>query len=103
MVSPPLRVVVWSTGWIGSIAIRSIQRRPDFELVGVWVHSPEKVGQDAGVLAGMEPIGLAATNDFDALLALGPDCVVYAASGPEQRRRRDSRLRAVPRRRESTS
>ena len=84
MESQPLRVVVWSTGWIGSIAIRTVQRRPDFELVGVWVHTPEKVGQDAGVLAGMEPIGLTVTDDFDALLALGPDCVVYAASGPEQ-------------------
>jgi 2,4-diaminopentanoate dehydrogenase len=82
--TPPLRVVVWSTGWIGSIAIRTVQRRPDFELVGVWVHTPEKVGQDAGVLAGTDPIGLAATDDFDALLALRPDCVVYAASGAER-------------------
>ncbi len=80
----PPAVVVWSTGWIGTIAIRAIRRRPDFELVGVWVHTPEKVGQDAGVLAGTEAIGLATTDDFDALLALAPDCVVYAASGPEQ-------------------
>ena len=76
------RVVVWSTGWIGSIAIRTIQARPDLELVGAWVHSPEKVGVDVGVLAGIDEIGLAATGDADALLALDPDCVVYAASGP---------------------
>jgi hypothetical protein len=79
-----LRVVVWSTGGIGSIAIRAIRRRPDMELVGVWVHSPEKVGRDAGELAGGAPIGLAATHDADALIALRPDCVVYAASGPER-------------------
>jgi len=54
------------------------------ELVGVWVHSPAKVGKDAGELAGIDPIGLAATNDADALIALAPDCVVYAASGPER-------------------
>ncbi len=45
------RVVVWATGGIGSIAIRAIQRRPDIELVGVWVHAQEKVGKDAGELA----------------------------------------------------
>ncbi len=78
------RVVVWATGGIGSIAIRTIQRRPDLELVGVWVHSQEKDGKDAGELANGEPIGLAATNDADALIALTPDCVIYAASGPER-------------------
>ena len=55
---------------------------PDLELVGVWVHSQDKVGRDAGELAGGEPIGVEATNDADALIALRPDCVVYAASGP---------------------
>ncbi len=84
MASGVKRVVVWSTGGIGSIAIRAIDRRPDLELVGVWVHSEEKVGKDAGELANGEPIGLAATNDAEALISLRPDCVVYAASGPER-------------------
>jgi 2,4-diaminopentanoate dehydrogenase len=79
-----MRVVVWSTGGVGAIAIDAISRRPDLELVGVWVHSPDKVGKDAGELAGGEPLGVAATNDADALIALAPDCVVYAASGPER-------------------
>lgn len=79
-----LRTVVWSTGGVGSIAIDAIQGRPDLDLVGVWVHSSDKVGQDAGVLAGIDPIGIAATNDADALIALRPDCVVYAASGPDR-------------------
>lgn len=80
----PLRTVVWSTGGVGSIAIDAIRGRPDLELVGVWVHSDEKIGKDAGELAGREPIGVAATNDADALVALQPDCVVYAASGPDR-------------------
>src|ERR1700692_2073996 len=84
MTNKPYRVVVWATGGIGSIAIRAIQRRPDLELVGVWVHSREKVGKDVGELANGERIVLAATNDADALIALKPDCVVYAASGPER-------------------
>jgi hypothetical protein len=55
----PIRVVVWSTGGVGSIAIDAIGRRPDLDLVGVWVHSPEKVGRDAGELAGGGSIGVA--------------------------------------------
>ncbi|WP_406815093.1 dihydrodipicolinate reductase [Mycobacterium sp. M23085] len=79
-----MRVVVWSTGGVGSNAIDAIRRRPDLELVGVWVHSPDKVGKDAGELAGGTPLGLVATNDADTLIALAPDCVVYAASGPDR-------------------
>lgn len=78
------RVVVWSTGGIGSLSIVAIGERPDLELVGVWVHSEEKVGRDSGELANGLPNGVLATNDVDALLALRPDCVVYAASGPER-------------------
>ncbi len=48
------------------------------------MHSADKVGQDAGVLAGIDPVGVTATNDADALIALRPDCVVYAASGPDR-------------------
>src|ERR1700761_5107573 len=79
-----LRTVVWSTGGVGSNAIDAICQRPDLELVGVWVHSPDKDGKDIGELIGAETIGLAATTDADALIALKPDCVVYAASGPDR-------------------
>lgn len=82
--SNPIRVVVWATGGVGSIAIDAVHRRPDLELVGVWVHSPDKVGRDAGELAGGPPVGVTATDDADALIALQPDCVVYTASGPQR-------------------
>ncbi|HET9875458.1 MAG TPA: dihydrodipicolinate reductase [Mycobacterium sp.] len=84
MDADPTRIVVWATGGVGSIAIDAIRRRPDFELVGVWVHSPEKVGRDAGELIGGTPLGVLATNDTEALIGLRPDCVVYTASGPER-------------------
>ena len=77
------RVVGWSTGGVGRLAIRAIARRPDLELAGVWVHSAEKDGVDAGTLAGIDPLGVAATTDADALLAAKPDCVCYSASGEE--------------------
>ena len=78
----PLRVIVWATGGIGSIAIRAIKRRPDFELVGVWVHSPDKAGRDVGEILGGPPMGIIATNDAAELVGLKPDCVVYTAGPP---------------------
>ena len=75
------RVVQWSTGGVGAIAVRVLAERPDLELAGVWVHDPKKVGRDAGKLAGLPPLGLAATSDRAALLALRPDCICYTASG----------------------
>jgi hypothetical protein len=74
-------VVQWSTGGVGAIAVAAIARRLDLELVGVWVHSPDKVGRDAGELAGIDPLGVTATDDVEALLALEPDCICYTASG----------------------
>jgi hypothetical protein len=84
MSKPPNRVVVWSTGGIGTIAVRAVAENPDLDLVGVWVHSPDKVGRDAGDLVELDPIGVTATDDAAALIGLRPDCVVYAASGPER-------------------
>ncbi len=84
MSKPPNRIVVWSTGGIGTIAVRAVAENPDLDLVGVWVHSPDKVGRDAGDLVGLDPIGVTATDDAAALIGLRPDCVVYAASGPER-------------------
>lgn len=76
-----LRVVQWSTGGLGAIAVRAISERPDLELVGVWVHGADKQGRDAGELAGGRRLGIPATSDADALLALRPDCICYTASG----------------------
>jgi len=42
------RVAQWATGRIGTAALRELIRSPQFELVGVYVHSAEKDGQDAG-------------------------------------------------------
>jgi len=74
------RVVQWSTGNVGRHALAGIDARPDLELVGVWVSSPAKVGVDAGELAGLgRTLGVAATDDAQALLGLAPDCIVHTA------------------------
>ena len=49
------RVIQWSTGNVGRHALRCIARHPDLELVGLWVHSPDKAGRDAGEIAGIGP------------------------------------------------
>ncbi len=69
MADSAFRVVVWSTGGIGTIAVRAVSENPDTDLVGDWVHSPEKVGRDAGEIVGMGPIGVTATDDADELIA----------------------------------
>ncbi len=74
------RVIQWSTGNVGRHAVRLIAHHPDLELVGLWVHDEAKVGRDAGELVGIEHLGVAATNDVDALLALDADCVCYTAT-----------------------
>lgn len=74
----PLRIIQWATGSVGRYAIRAIAEDPSLELVGVWVHSEAKDGVDAGTLAGGAPLGVKATRDKRALLALDADCVLYA-------------------------
>jgi 4-hydroxy-tetrahydrodipicolinate reductase len=71
------RVVQWATGNIGTRALRAVVEHPGMELAGVYVHSPAKAGRDAGELCGLGPIGVPATDDPDAIVALGADCVLY--------------------------
>jgi hypothetical protein len=77
------RVVQWTTGNVGRRALRAIAANPEFELVGCFAWSPEKVGRDSGELAGIEKLGVTATDDAEALLALEPDCVCYTPVWPD--------------------
>ncbi len=79
------RVVAWSTGNVGRHALAGIDARPDLELVGLFVSNPSKVGRDAGELAGLgRSLGVPATNDAAALLALAPDCIVHSAMADDR-------------------
>jgi len=75
--TPRYRVVQWTTGNVGKSSVQAIAANPALELVGCYAWSPDKVGRDVGELCGIGPLGVAATDDVDALLALKPDCVVY--------------------------
>src|SRR5262245_53970558 len=78
----PIRVVQWTTGNVGKQSAIAIARNPGLELVGCYAWSSDKVGRDVGTLCGVDPLGVAATNDVDALIALRPDCVVYTPMWP---------------------
>ena len=71
------RIVVWGTGFVGKLVIPEIVRHPHFELVGVGVSNPDKAGKDVGTICGIDPIGVTATDDVAALIALRPDALVH--------------------------
>jgi 4-hydroxy-tetrahydrodipicolinate reductase len=70
-------VVQWATGNVGSRALRRVIEHPELSLVGVFVHSANKGGRDAGELCGMAPVDIKATNRIEDIIALRPDCVLY--------------------------
>lgn len=77
------RVVQWTTGNVGMRSVRAVVTNPELELVGCYAWAADKVGLDVGELCGIEPLGITATNDVAALLALQPDCVVYNPKWPD--------------------
>jgi hypothetical protein len=81
-VSERLKVVQWTTGKTGGAAVRGMAAHPVLDLVGCYAHSPDKVGRDVGELCGIAALGVTATDDVDALLALEPDCVSYMPYRP---------------------
>lgn len=81
-----LRVIQWSTGNVGRLALQAIVNRPDLELVGGYAYTADKVGKDLGRLSGIDDIGVAATGNIDEILSAGADCVVYMPSKTRPRR-----------------
>ncbi|GLE53848.1 hypothetical protein ATCCBAA256_34110 [Mycobacterium montefiorense] len=75
---PPLRVIAWGTGTVGSEMLTSIiDHRTDLEIVGARVYSDTKNGVDVGTLVGRHPIGVTSTTDVDKIMELDADCVLY--------------------------
>lgn len=76
-----LKVVQWATGPVGRHALSAIADHPDLELVGCFVYSDDKVGRDAGEIAGIDPLGVLATKERRDILDLDADCVLFMAQG----------------------
>jgi len=76
------RVAQWTTGNVGKESVKAIVTNPGLTLVGCYAWSESKNGVDVGTLVGIDPLGIIATNDAEALLELKPDCVVYNPKWP---------------------
>jgi hypothetical protein len=91
-----IRVAQVSTGNAGRLTLRQLIADDRFELVAVSTSSPDKVGKDAGELAGVDTVtGIAAVGDLDALIAADPDCVVYCAMGDTRPREATNDVRRL--------
>ena len=71
------RVAQWGTGHSGRRSLGALIDHASYDLVGVRVYDPEKAGKDAGELCGRSPVGIAATDRLDEIVAAKPDCVLY--------------------------
>ena len=73
------RIVHWATGHTGKMVIRATAERADYRIVGGFTYNPEKAGHDIGTVAGIDALGVALTDDRQAILALEADCVLFLA------------------------
>jgi len=73
----PRRVIQYGTGFVGTHVLRGILANPEFELVGLVVHSEDKAAQDAGTICGVDPVGVEATIDVDRMLGVEADVFAY--------------------------
>lgn len=79
----PIRVFQVATGNVGTEMVKRLQRQPDLTLVGVHCYTPEKVGRDVGEIAGIGPIGIAATGTVEEIVAAKPDVVTFHGVWPD--------------------
>src|SRR3977135_2842137 len=80
----PIRVFQVATGNVGTEMIKRIGNHPDLELVGLHCYTPEKIGRDAGELAGLEPNGVVATGSVDDIIAAKPDVLTFHGVFPDE-------------------
>ncbi len=79
-----IRVIQWATGGVGRAAIEGVLSHPDLELVGCWVHSPDKAGRDVGEILGLGPLGVRASASLEEICSIEADCVVYSPLVPNE-------------------
>jgi len=78
-----VRVFQVATGNVGAEMIGRIRDHRDLELVGLHCYTAEKIGRDAGELAGLEPIGVIATGTVEEILAAQPDVLTFHGVWPD--------------------
>lgn len=79
-----IRVFQVATGNVGTEMIKRIASHPDLELIGLHCYTPEKVGRDAGEIAGLAPNGVIATGSVDDIIAAKPDVLTFHGVFPDE-------------------
>jgi len=70
--------VAGASGNVGKTILRTIQVTPGFEVVGGWCR---EAGEDLGTLAGIKPLGIAASGNIEeGIVAARPDVVIDFSS-----------------------
>src|SRR6201997_4459220 len=82
--SEPIRVFQVATGNVGTEMIKRLQTHRDLKLVGLHCYTPEKIGRDAGEIAGIGPIGVTATGSVDEIIAAKPDVLTFHGVFPDE-------------------
>src|ERR1700757_4419820 len=80
----PIRVFQVATGNVGTEMIKRLQTHPDLELIGLHCYTREKIGRDAGEIAGLAPIGVTATGTVEEIIAAEPDVVTFHGVFPDE-------------------
>ena len=73
------KLIIWGLGHVGKSAVRQIVQRESLELVAVYDNDESKIGQDAGLLSGVEELGVKVSDNVDEVLATEADVVLYYA------------------------
>lgn len=80
-----ISVIVSGCGGVGSNLVRLLAVKKGVQIAGVVDIAPNKVGQDAGAVAGGEPIGVMVTADSEALYQAGADVVICTSAPTSER------------------
>jgi 4-hydroxy-tetrahydrodipicolinate reductase len=80
----PIRVFQVATGNVGTEMIKRIGAHRGLELVGLHCYSPEKIGRDAGEIAGIAPNGVTATGSVEEIIAANPDVLTFHGVFPDE-------------------
>ena len=81
---PPIRVFQVATGNVGSEMIKRISTHRDLELIGLHCYTAEKIGKDAGEIAGLAPNGVIATGSVEEIIAAKPDVLTFHGVFPDE-------------------
>lgn len=79
-----IRVFQVATGNVGTEMIKRIAAHPDLSLIGLHCYTAEKIGRDAGEIAGLAPNGVIATGSVEEIIAAKPDVVTFHGVFPDE-------------------